>query len=209
MLVLSRKAGEGIIINGDIRVVFIEMRRDKARIGIEAPDNVRIDREEIVERIAAGEPDRKKPGFTGLDMANFPLSEEQEAEETAERTDATCVGSEDAPECPHHMQGCFGTQPGGVDCIRMEAIGFTLEQDLKTDSEFRTIMAEAEGPDVMAAAGLVDEVPTVDVGAVLQEIANCRNTIYNQVSDYVCGAAVRNELRKMELLMAELAGVQL
>ena len=49
MLVLSRKKGEGIIINGDVRVVVIEIRGDKVRLGIEAPSNVPVDREEIHE----------------------------------------------------------------------------------------------------------------------------------------------------------------
>ena len=52
MLVLTRKVGEAIIIDGGIRVVVSSIHGDKVRIGIEAPSNVRVDREEIHRRIA-------------------------------------------------------------------------------------------------------------------------------------------------------------
>lgn len=46
MLVLSRKVGE-IILIGDIRVMIVTILGDKVRIGIEAPPDVPVDREEI------------------------------------------------------------------------------------------------------------------------------------------------------------------
>jgi len=47
MLVLTRKVNEAIIIAGDIRVVVAEVRGEAVRLGVEAPREVRIDREEI------------------------------------------------------------------------------------------------------------------------------------------------------------------
>jgi carbon storage regulator CsrA len=47
MLVLSRKVGEEIVINGNIRVRIVQMDGGKVRIGIVAPDDVSIDRQEI------------------------------------------------------------------------------------------------------------------------------------------------------------------
>jgi carbon storage regulator len=47
MLVLSRKKNEEIIINNNIRLVIVEIRGDRARIGIAAPDDVKIFRAEI------------------------------------------------------------------------------------------------------------------------------------------------------------------
>lgn len=58
MLVLSRKKGERIHIGDDIFITLIEIRGDKARIGIEAPDNLAIHREEVILRIAEGEKER-------------------------------------------------------------------------------------------------------------------------------------------------------
>ena len=48
MLVLSRKKDEAIIINGNITVRIVEIRGDKIRIGIDAPPEVIILREELI-----------------------------------------------------------------------------------------------------------------------------------------------------------------
>ena len=48
MLVLSRKLNEKIIINGNIVVSIVKIDRNQVRIGIEAPGDVPIYREEIV-----------------------------------------------------------------------------------------------------------------------------------------------------------------
>jgi hypothetical protein len=42
MLVLSRFAGESIIIDGDITVTVLEVFRDRVRIGITAPKSVPV-----------------------------------------------------------------------------------------------------------------------------------------------------------------------
>lgn len=51
MLVLSRKKNESIIINDDITVVVVEIRGDKVRLGIEAPKEVPVHRNEVYEAI--------------------------------------------------------------------------------------------------------------------------------------------------------------
>ena len=51
MLVLSRKAGQRIAIGNDITVIVLECTSGRVRIGIEAPPDVPIYREEI-ERIS-------------------------------------------------------------------------------------------------------------------------------------------------------------
>ena len=51
MLVLSRKKNESIIINDNIVVTIIEIRGDKIRLGIEAPKNVTVHRQEVYEAI--------------------------------------------------------------------------------------------------------------------------------------------------------------
>jgi len=50
MLVLSRKLGEEIVINGNIRVRIVQIDGGKVRIGITAPDDVSVDRQEVHER---------------------------------------------------------------------------------------------------------------------------------------------------------------
>jgi carbon storage regulator len=51
MLVLSRKAGETIVIDGCISVTVTAIDRNKVRIGISAPPDIRVDRAEVRERI--------------------------------------------------------------------------------------------------------------------------------------------------------------
>lgn len=48
MLVLTRKIGEKVVIDGDITVTITEIKGDKVRIGIEAPAAVSIFRSELV-----------------------------------------------------------------------------------------------------------------------------------------------------------------
>ncbi len=53
MLVLSRKKGESVVVNGNITIVVVDVRGDKARIGIEAPADVAVYRSEVLEKSAA------------------------------------------------------------------------------------------------------------------------------------------------------------
>ena len=48
MLVLTRKAGEKIVIGDDIVVTILDVRGDGIRIGIDAPRGVKIQREEVL-----------------------------------------------------------------------------------------------------------------------------------------------------------------
>jgi carbon storage regulator len=51
LLILTRKIGEGIILGDDIRIAVLEIRGKQIRIGIEAPSDVVVLREEIYQRI--------------------------------------------------------------------------------------------------------------------------------------------------------------
>jgi len=53
MLILSRKAGDAIVIDGGIRIVVVQCDRGGVRIGIEAPPETTILRAELVEQVAA------------------------------------------------------------------------------------------------------------------------------------------------------------
>ncbi|HEX3151382.1 MAG TPA: carbon storage regulator [Gemmataceae bacterium] len=50
MLVLSRRIGEEIIINGNIRVTVVASKGDRVRLGIVAPRDVTVDRSEVHDR---------------------------------------------------------------------------------------------------------------------------------------------------------------
>lgn len=51
MLVLSRKEGESIIIANDITITVVGIRGDKVRLGIEAPKDVPVHRQEVFDAI--------------------------------------------------------------------------------------------------------------------------------------------------------------
>jgi carbon storage regulator len=55
MLVLSRKKNESIVINNDITVTVVEIRGDKVRLGIVAPKEVPVHRQEVYDAIHARE----------------------------------------------------------------------------------------------------------------------------------------------------------
>jgi carbon storage regulator len=51
MLILSRKLGESIVIDGNIRVKIMRVDGDVVKIGIEAPATVPVHRQEVYEEI--------------------------------------------------------------------------------------------------------------------------------------------------------------
>ncbi len=53
MLVLSRKLGEKIVIGDKIVITVVKIDRNQIRIGIEAPQEVSVYREEIAPRVQA------------------------------------------------------------------------------------------------------------------------------------------------------------
>lgn len=53
MLVLTRKAGESLILSHGIKITIIDVKGRQVRIGIDAPPDVVVHREELWERISA------------------------------------------------------------------------------------------------------------------------------------------------------------
>ena len=51
MLVLSRKKNESIVIDNHVVITVIEIRGDKVRLGIVAPKDVSVHRQEVFEAI--------------------------------------------------------------------------------------------------------------------------------------------------------------
>lgn len=51
MLVLSRQRDEEIMIGDSVRITVIDIRGDKVRIGIDAPQNVSVHRREVWEKV--------------------------------------------------------------------------------------------------------------------------------------------------------------
>jgi carbon storage regulator len=51
MLVLSREKNESIMIGTNIKIIVAEIRGNKVRLAIDAPQDVRIHRQEIYDKI--------------------------------------------------------------------------------------------------------------------------------------------------------------
>ena len=53
MLILTRKIGEAIILDGGITITVSDIQGNHVKIGIDAPKEVKVYREEIVKRMQA------------------------------------------------------------------------------------------------------------------------------------------------------------
>jgi carbon storage regulator len=66
MLVISRKVGDSLIISDNIRITITSLSNDKVTIGIDAPREIKIVREELIETIEANIASNEK-----VDKTNF------------------------------------------------------------------------------------------------------------------------------------------
>jgi carbon storage regulator len=51
MLILSRKAGDSVLIDGGVRIVVLGIEGSSVRLGIDAPTDVRVLRGEILKQV--------------------------------------------------------------------------------------------------------------------------------------------------------------
>ena len=98
MLVLTRKAQEKIQIGDKITVTIVRIKGQAVRVGIDAPENVRIMRGELA--AAAAEFRDSTDSYQAVDSDDLPRSEfhdqelaanEDLAGDSAETEDETCV----------------------------------------------------------------------------------------------------------------------
>jgi carbon storage regulator len=60
MLVLSRNLNESVMIGDDVVITIVDIRGGQVRIGIQAPDDVQVHRQEVYDAIKKGRDKRKK-----------------------------------------------------------------------------------------------------------------------------------------------------
>lgn len=66
MLVLTRKLGEGITIGDDVTITIVELKGGNVRIGIDAPRDKKIYRQEVYNRIV--EENRNAASWNMIDL---------------------------------------------------------------------------------------------------------------------------------------------
>ena len=60
MLILTRRWGESIMINDDVKVTVLDVKGSQVRFGIDAPKHISVHREEIYRRIQAEKAQQKQ-----------------------------------------------------------------------------------------------------------------------------------------------------
>jgi carbon storage regulator len=73
MLILTRRIGESIMINEDITVTILGVRGLQIRIGIEAPQEVSVHREEIYRRIKQEQREADQADYDAMNVTRFRL----------------------------------------------------------------------------------------------------------------------------------------
>ena len=61
MLILTRRVGETVVIGGNIEITVLGVKGGQVRLGVKAPRDVSVHREEIVERIRREHDDTQVP----------------------------------------------------------------------------------------------------------------------------------------------------
>jgi carbon storage regulator len=67
MLVLTRRANQSIVIDGQVTVTVLEIRGDQVRIGIDAPKHVAVHREEVWIELERTNREAASPSVDALD----------------------------------------------------------------------------------------------------------------------------------------------
>ena len=74
MLVLTRKEGEGFLIGDDITIKIVEIKGNNIRIGIEAPQDKKIYRQEVYDRISRENLEAAQWNIADLELLNPNIS---------------------------------------------------------------------------------------------------------------------------------------
>jgi carbon storage regulator len=66
VLVLTRRVGESIVIGNDVVVTVLEVRGEVVRVGIDAPREVAVHRQEVFDEVAAANRTAASPSDTDI-----------------------------------------------------------------------------------------------------------------------------------------------
>lgn len=60
MLILTRKIGESLLIGDDVEITVLSIRGSQVKLGVKAPKEISVHREEIYQRIKAHSEEEKQ-----------------------------------------------------------------------------------------------------------------------------------------------------
>ena len=80
MLVLSRRIGESVVIGSDVVVTVLEVRGDIIRLGIDAPREVTVHRQEVFEAIEAANKSAASPDTEAVSALASALANRKQPE---------------------------------------------------------------------------------------------------------------------------------
>ena len=60
MLILTRRVGEALVVGTEVTVTVMAVKGNQVRIGINAPKDVEVHREEVYDRVQAGKADTSR-----------------------------------------------------------------------------------------------------------------------------------------------------
>jgi carbon storage regulator len=86
MLILTRRVGETVVIGEEVTVTVLGVKGNQVRVGINAPREVAVHREEIYQRIkneSEGSPPEAEPVATAAEAASTETPASADAEETS------------------------------------------------------------------------------------------------------------------------------
>lgn len=87
MLILTRKKGESIKIGDDIEIFITEVKGDKVRVGISAPENLKITRTELYLTVENNKEAADKVDLLKVFQLTRNLYAANQTEESAEESD--------------------------------------------------------------------------------------------------------------------------
>ncbi|MCE5303189.1 MAG: carbon storage regulator CsrA [Planctomycetaceae bacterium] len=74
MLVLSRQRDESIVIGDKVVVTIVDIRGDKVRVGIQAPGEIPVHRQEVYEAIQRENRRKNSPVSVGVETSDHGVS---------------------------------------------------------------------------------------------------------------------------------------
>jgi len=77
MLVVSRRAGESVVIGDDVTVSVLEVRGDVVRIGIDAPRSVAVHRAELLAQLEKSNQEAASPPADAVDSLASAIRDRQ------------------------------------------------------------------------------------------------------------------------------------